>query len=106
MDNLLIHFENLDWEIPPERIRYKTFIKGKQQIRLLEFFEGYEEKKWCTKGHMGYVLEGKFTLHFKTNKYQLKAGDIIRVPEGEEFAHRPILEEGENARVLLFELLT
>jgi quercetin dioxygenase-like cupin family protein len=107
MDNncdVLIDFEHIDWEIPSENIRYKTFIRGNQQIRLLEFLEGYEEKEWCTKGHSGYVLEGEFAIYFKTSKCRLKAGDIIHIPVTEEYAHKAILKKGENVQLLLFEL--
>ena len=103
--DILIDFEKIEWQKPFENIRFKVFVKGNQQIRLLEFLEGYEEKEWCTKGHMGHVLEGEFTLYFKIDKCRLKTGNVIHIPAGEENAHKAILKKGENVRLLLFEVL-
>lgn len=103
--DILVDFENIQWENPTPGVRYKAFIKGNQRLRLLEFLEGYEEKEWCIKGHAAYVLYGEFSLYFTDGVSRLKAGDVAFIPAGEEHGHKAILKKGENVRMLLFEII-
>jgi len=58
MRNYLIDFQNIDWEVSAPRVRYKAYVEGNQRIRLVEFSEEFVEDDWCTRGHIGYILEG------------------------------------------------
>ena len=105
MENALVDFEKIIWESPASGIRYKSFIKGNQRIRLVEFSEGFEEVDWCIKGHAGYVLEGSFALDFKCRLERFVKGNILFIPEGPEYGHKAILSKGEKVLLLLFEVI-
>jgi hypothetical protein len=78
MKRVLIEFDKLPWESPRPGVRYKAFVSGTQQLRLLEFSDGFEEKEWCTKGHAFYVLDGLLLLRMKNGVVRMKAGQIPR----------------------------
>ncbi len=52
-----LEFDGLPWEGPAPGIRFKTFVRGSQQARLLEISDGFEEREWCTRAHAFYVLD-------------------------------------------------
>ena len=64
MDKHLFDFEEMEWTNGSVGMRYKKFIGGNQQLRLVEFSEGFIEPDWCLKGHAGIVLDGEFALDF------------------------------------------
>ncbi len=68
MKNYLIDFKNIDWENPALGVRYKAYVKGNQRVRLVEFTEEFIEDDWCTKGHIGYILEGSISIDFNGRK--------------------------------------
>jgi quercetin dioxygenase-like cupin family protein len=103
MDDYLIDFESMDWESPAPGVRYKAYIRGDHKVRLVEFSEGFREENWCTKGHIGYVLEGRFSIDFNGKEIPFKAGDGIFIPEGEESKHKAKSIKGEKALLILFE---
>ena len=103
MDGYLIEFEDIAWESPAPGVRYKAYIRGDHKVRLVEFSEGFREENWCTKGHIGYVLEGRFSIDFNGKEIPFKAGDGIFIPEGEENKHKAQSIKGEKALLILFE---
>ncbi len=103
--DVLICFDELPWESPAPGVRFKTFVRGSQQLRLLEFSAGFEEKDWCTRGHAFHVLAGAFTLRMRDRQVRLQAGDVGFLAAGEADAHKAILGAGEHVRLLLFENL-
>ena len=84
-------------------IKTKTYKKGNQQVRLVEFSEGFIEEDWCSHGHFGYVLEGSFSIDYSGKSEQYKVGDIILIPQGEEDKHKAVLGKGERVLLLLLE---
>ena len=105
MISYLVDFENMQWNKPKEGIRFKTLISGNQQIRLVEFSEGFVEPDWCKKGHAGYILDGEFAIDYNDNLERYKKGDVIFIPKGEPFKHKAILGKGEKVTLLLFEII-
>ena len=99
----LIEFEKIEWTEPAAGVRFKVFVSEKQQIRLVEFSEGFIEPDWCEKGHAGYVLDGEFSLDFNGNLEKYKKGDVIFIPNGEADKHKAVLSKGEKVLLLLFE---
>jgi len=93
----------MSWESPAPGVRYKAYIRGNQKIRLVEFSEEFTEADWCTKEHVGYVLEGKISINFNGKIIDFKAGDGLFIPEGEENKHKGKVAKGEKALLLLFE---
>ena len=103
MNDNPIDFKNMDWESPVPGIQYKAYVRGNQRIRLVEFSEDFNEPDWCTRGHVGYVLEGRLTIDFDGKLIDFMSGDGIFIPEGEENRHKGKVARGEKALVILFE---
>lgn len=101
----LIEFDKLPWNEPAIGLRSKTFISENQQIRLVEFSEGFVEPDWCKKGHAGYIIDGEFTNNYNGKFERYKKGDIIFIPKGESSKHKVILGKGEKVTLLLFEII-
>ena len=82
-----IDFDGLEWESPIPGMRQKVFSDGKRRVRLVEYTPDMEPH-WCSRGHHGYILEGKFELEFDSGTVVLEAGDGVFIPDGEEHRHR------------------
>ena len=87
MKNCLINFKDMQWDNPAAGIRCKEHIKGNQQIRLVEFSDKFTEADWCTKGHAGYVMEGRISINFDGRVIEFQAGDGLFISEGESNKH-------------------
>ena len=108
MMSCIVDFENMEWNESVKGLRYKCYINGSQQIRLVEFSEGFVESDWCKKGHMGYVLDGSFAIdygNYDGNIEKYKKGDVIFIPKGEQSKHKAVLAKGEKVTLLLFEII-
>lgn len=105
MDDHLVDFKEIEWVNNNDGVRFKVFINGNQQLRLVEFSEGFIEIDWCLKGHAGYVLDGDFTLDFSGKPEHFRKGDIIFIPSGEKDKHKAVLGKGEKVTLLLFEVI-
>ncbi len=101
MSNYLIDFNNLDWVSPSPGIRYKEYVRGEKRIRLVELSEGFAEKEWCIKGHIGYILEGILSIDFDGRLINFKTGDGLFIPAGNK--HRDSIVRGERSLLILFE---
>ena len=105
MQKHLINFENISWVEAGKGVRYKVFKRGIQQIRLIEFSEGFIEKNWCIKGHAGYVLEGSCFTDFNGEIEKFETGNILFIPDGDEHKHKVIINNEERVLLLLFEII-
>jgi hypothetical protein len=103
MREYLINFQSMNWENPSSGVRYKVFIRDNQRIRLVEFSEEFAEKDWCTKGHVGYVIDGSVSIDFDGKLVNFKSGDGLFIPEGEANKNKGRVAKGEKALVILFE---
>ena len=101
----LVEFDKMDWNKSMKGLRVKSFINGNQQIRLVEFSEGFIESDWCVKSHSGYVLDGEFTIDYNGRLERYKKYDIIFIPKGEKDKHKAILGKNEKVLLLLFEII-
>ncbi|MGB8216439.1 MAG: AraC family ligand binding domain-containing protein [Candidatus Methanoperedens sp.] len=97
----LIDFKSMNWESHASGVRHKEFIRGDERIRLVEFSEQFVEKDWCTKGHIGYVIEGGISIDFNGKQVNFNAGDGLFITEGDK--HKGSVAKGEKALVILFE---
>lgn len=93
----------MEWASPTDGVKEKRMERSGQIIRLVEFSEGFIEKDWCNKGHIGYVLEGAFTIDFNGNQIKYEQGDGIWMEEGEANKHKALVRAGERALLILFE---
>lgn len=101
----LVEFDKMPWNEPAVGVRSKAFISGNQQIRLVEFSEGFIEPDWCQKGHAGYVIDGEFSNDYSGKLERYRKDDVIFIPKGEHDKHKAILGKGEKVTLLLFEII-
>jgi quercetin dioxygenase-like cupin family protein len=82
MQTRRIDFNSLPWETLAPGARVKIHSEAKRQVRLLELSRGFAEREWCTRGHIGYVLEGRVTIDFDGRHEVYRAGDGVFIPAG------------------------
>lgn len=81
-----IDFPNMEWskwEKPGADGRVKMCFIGNKRIRLLELPPGFNEEHWCLKGHVGYVLQGEFTIHYEDRSVSCSPGMGFVIPDGD-----------------------
>ena len=83
-----IDFNSMPWKSPAVGVRFKACEQGGRKLRLAEFGRGFVEPDWCTKGHIGYVLEGRMEINFNGKAVAFGPGDGIFIPAGEEHKHK------------------
>jgi quercetin dioxygenase-like cupin family protein len=103
MPSHLINFDEISWNKPFDGLRFKPFIAGNQKIRLWEISEGFFEDDWCRNGHIGYVIEGSFSIDYCGNIEYYKAGDFFHIPAGESDKHKAIPGDKGKSLIILFE---
>lgn len=59
-----------------------------RRLRLLELTPRYTEREWCTKGHIGYILEGEMDVDFGGHLVRFSAGDGLFIPAGPQNRHK------------------
>ena len=88
MERYKINFETMQWESPAEGIRFKAYEQDGRKLRLVEFAKDFVEPDWCTKGHIGYILEGQMEIDFDGKVIVFGPGDGVFIPAGEEHKHK------------------
>lgn len=88
MEQYKLDFESMPWEIPADGVRFKACQQSGRKLRLVEFTKEFVELDWCTKGHIGYIFEGKMEIDFGGKKIVFDPGDGIFIPAGEEHKHK------------------
>ena len=96
-------FSTIEWTEVAVGFRYKAYVHDHQQIRLVEFSDGFCEPDWCRNGHFGYVIDGECKISFDGTVEWLKKGDVIHIQAGEEDKHMLIMEKGGWIQVILFD---
>jgi ethanolamine utilization protein EutQ (cupin superfamily) len=87
MEQCKIDFTSMPWEISSEGARSKTYEQKGKQVRLVEFTDEFIETNWCTKGHIGYILEGQLEVNFNGNEVVFNKGDGLFIEAGEKDKH-------------------
>jgi ethanolamine utilization protein EutQ (cupin superfamily) len=88
MNQYKIDFNSMDWDIPTAGVRQKVVVQGATQFRLLEFLDDFVELDWCTKGHIGYVIDGQLEIDFSGTSILFGPGDGVTIPEGADHKHK------------------
>ena len=81
-----IDLNELSWESPMEGLRFKAFQHQGRRLRLVEYTKEME-LHWCEKGHIGYIIEGRFEIRFDADVLIYNAGDGVFIPPGKEHRH-------------------
>ena len=102
MNAYRVDFASKPWEQPVAGVRYKAYEQDGHRLRLAEFTRDFIEPDWCTKGHIGYVLEGEMELDFHGRIVTLRPGDGLFIPPGSEHGHKARVLT-DLARVVLVE---
>lgn len=88
MQQYRVDFASMPWEQRAVGARCKAYEQGGRRVRLAEFTRDFVEPDWCTKGHIGYVLEGELELDFHGKVVTVRAGDGLFIPSGGEHGHK------------------
>jgi hypothetical protein len=88
MESYKVDFDSLSWQSQVQGCRYKMLQQGNRKLRLVEFSREFIELDWCTKGHIGYVLEGEGKIYFTNCSIELMPGNGIFIPGGIENKHK------------------
>jgi quercetin dioxygenase-like cupin family protein len=83
-----IDFESIAWESPADGVKVKAYEQDGKKLRLVEFSKEFVESEWCTKGHVGLILEGQMEIDFDGEKEVFGPGDGIFIPAGQEHKHK------------------
>jgi len=95
-----IDFEAMPWDTPAVGVRFKTYEHNGRRLRLAEFTREFVEPDWCTKGHIGYVLEGRMEIDFDGKLLTFGPGDGLFIRLGEKHTAKVITD---TAKVILVE---
>lgn len=87
MQHYRVDFESIPWNAPAAGFRFKIHKQDGKQLRIVEFSKEFVEPDWCTRGHIGCVLEGEFEINFSGKLMTFKAGDGLFIRAGEQNKH-------------------
>ena len=87
METYKIQFDTVEWISTIPGVRHKVYSDGSRVLRLVEF-SCEMDPHWCTKGHIGIILEGRFEIEFQSGKQIFETGDGVFIPGGGEHKHR------------------
>lgn len=102
MNEAKINFSELAWDEPQAGTRFKAAIRKSKKLRLVEFTSEFVEQEWCTKGHIGYVLDGELDIAFSDRTERFAAGDGILIMGGKDERHKASVI-GSVVRLILVE---
>jgi len=88
MKKYKVDFKTMPWETPAPGVRFKFFEQDGRKLRLAEFTKEFVEPDWCTKGHIGYVLDGQMEIDFNGKVIMFGPGDGLFIPVGEKHGHK------------------
>ncbi len=81
-----VDFDALAWESPMPGVRHKVQIVGDQKLRLVEYSADMEPH-WCSVGHFGHIISGRFEITFESGTEIFEPGDGVVIPDGEAHRH-------------------
>ena len=102
MQQYVVDFGSTPWASPAPGMRFKAAELGHRKLRLLELSREFVEEDWCSKGHVGYVLEGEIEIDFDGTTLRARAGDGILIPPGAQSKHKATVVS-PTARLILVE---
>lgn len=79
-----IDFETMPWQTPAAGIRFKAYEHNGRRLRLAEFTREFVEADWCSKGHIGYVLEGQMEIDLDGTVSVFGPGDGLFIRPGDK----------------------
>jgi ethanolamine utilization protein EutQ (cupin superfamily) len=102
MEKYKIDFETVPWESLAVGVRSKAYEQDGRKLRLAEFTKEFIEADWCTKGHIGYILDGQMAIDFNGKIVVFGPGDGLFIPAGEKHKHKATVSTG-TLKIILIE---
>jgi len=100
MKQYKIDFESMEWQSPAAGVRFKAYQQDGKKLRLVEFTKEFVELDWCTKGHIGYILDGQGEIDFDGKTIVFSPGDGVFIPAGEKHKAKVLTD---TAKAILVE---
>ncbi len=89
MSQYRVDFAALEWQEPMAGVRHKFQSMDNVKLRLVEY--GKEmEPHWCSRGHVGMILDGRFEIRYENVTEIYDPGDGVFIPSGDEHRHMGI----------------
>ena len=88
MEQYRIDFDSMVWKEPADGVRFKAYEQDGRKLRLLELSKDFVEPNRCTKGHIGFILEGQIEIDFNGNVIVFGQGDGLFILAGEKHRHK------------------
>ena len=86
MTKYRVAFEDIPWAEPIPGVRHRIRDQEGRRLRLVEYTEAMEPH-WCTRGHVGILLEGELEIRFDGSVEVYHAGEGVFIPSGPEHRH-------------------
>ena len=74
-------------------VRHKLHRVGDRVLRWVEYSPDMAPH-WCSKGHIGHIVEGSLEIEFRGSTEVFSQGDALFIPAGPEHAHRAVVMSG------------
>lgn len=103
MHKNLILFKEMPWENPQPGVLQKVIEHQNQRLRLLRFQDNFVEEHWCSKGHVGFVLDGEMCINFNGVMTNYKKGDGLWINAHENNRHKVLILPNKFVDLILFE---
>ncbi len=81
-DRTAEQFSQIPWQRVSEVASQKILDDGEYRLRLLKLSPGFQEAEWCTRGHVGYIIEGALHIEFEDSQVVYNAGDALLIRPG------------------------
>src|SRR5579859_479152 len=79
-----VNFADLGWNSwageLPGRVKYAR--EGGQQVRMMELGPGFVEPEWCERGHIVYVVSGRYMQQVENETWEMVAGQALILSPG------------------------
>ena len=83
-----VDFDSIPWETAAAGFRFKAFVSGERQLRMVEITREFVETEWCERCHFGVVLEGELVIDFNGDLVSYKQGDGVYITGGGNHKHK------------------
>ncbi len=83
-DPTRIDLTSMEWAALGPGVRARIVRRGGRVIRIVEFTPEFEERDWCRKAHIGWLVSGRLDVALNASKQRCERGlavaaSLIRV---------------------------
>jgi ethanolamine utilization protein EutQ (cupin superfamily) len=89
MSQYKVDFDTMPWQQPIPGVRHRFVSHGGKKLRLVEYTKEMEPH-WCSRGHLGMILDGRFEIRYDNATEIYEPGDGVFIPNGEEHRHMAV----------------